>query len=83
MCTFRICDTFVCGGGEFLESCQQSCFLLSEMVNVIFHNFRRGGIISYCNYCPQELHQSGGQNHGCFSLGCVPKSCRRVALERL
>ena len=72
MCTFKVYDTL---GGKFLESCQQNHFLLSKMVNVIFHNFRLGGIISYCNYCLQELHQSGGQTHGCISLGSVPKSC--------
>ena len=62
-------------GSGFLQSCQQNHFLLSKMLNVIFHNFTLGGMISYCNYCLQELHQSEGQAQGWFAVGWVPAVC--------
>lgn len=69
-------------GRGFLTSSQWNHFLLSKLLNIIFHNFRLGGIISYCNYCLQELHQSEMQAQGWLALGCVPKCCCHVILQQ-
>lgn len=44
------------------------------MLSAIFHNFPLGGIISCCNYCLQELHQSEGAGTGQVCCGLCAHS---------
>lgn len=67
--------------GPSIKSCQQNHFLLSKMLNVIFHNFHHGAIISYCSDCLQELHQRESRQSW-FSLGRLPTSCCHVILQQ-